>query len=103
MLQRVEFIHSNGYLHRDIKPDNFLIGLNRNKTHIIHMIDFGLCKRFKDQKTGDHIPYKDNLVLTGTARYASNNAHLGVEQSRRDDLESIGLIIIYLMKGSLPW
>ena len=67
------------------------------------MIDYGLAKRYKDAKTGDHIPYKESLSLTGTARYASNNCQLGVEASRRDDLESVGFIMIYFMKGSLPW
>ena len=85
-----------------MKPDNFLIGHGK-KQNVVNVIDFGLAKRYRDPKTGEHIGYKDNKSLTGTARYASVNAHLGVEQSRRDDLESVGFIMVYFMKGSLPW
>ena len=102
MLQRIEYVHSKSYIHRDIKPENFLMGLGK-KSHIVHIIDFGLSKKYRDPKTLQHIPYRENKTLTGTARYASINAHLGIEQSRRDDLEAIAYMLIYLIKGYLPW
>lgn len=102
MISRLEYMHTNNFLHRDMKPDNFLMG-NGNKRGVCYMIDFGLSKRYKDAKTGEHIPYRDNKSLTGTARYASVNTHIGIEQARRDDMESIGYILLYFLKGSLPW
>jgi len=102
IVQRLEYLHSKLLLHRDIKPDNFLIGRG-NKRNIIYAIDFGLSKKYKDSRTGLHIPYRDGKDLTGTARYASINTHLGMEQSRRDDIEAVGYMMIYLMKGFLPW
>ena len=102
IVQRIEFLHSKNLLHRDIKPDNFLIGRG-NKKNTIYAIDFGLSTKYRDSKSGLHIPYRDGKDLTGTARYASINTHLGVEQSRRDDIESLGYMMIYLMKGHLPW
>ena len=78
MVSSIEFLHNNHFIHRDMKPDNFLVGINK-KQHLLYMIDFGLAKRFRDPKTGDHIPYRDNKSLTGTARYASVNTHLGIE------------------------
>ncbi len=102
MISRIEFIHSRNFIHRDVKPDNFLIGRGNKKVQI-YAIDFGLAKKFRDSKSGMHIPYKDGKNLTGTARYASVNTHLGIEQSRRDDIEALAYIFIYFMKGSLPW
>ena len=102
MVARIEYMHQNNFIHRDMKPDNFLMGQG-NKKSMVYIIDFGLSKRYRDPKTSQHIPYRDGKDLTGTARYASVNTHLGVEQSRRDDLEAIGYILIYFLKGSLPW
>ena len=102
MISRIEYIHSKNYIHRDIKPQNYLIGLGKRSSQVF-IIDFGLSKKFRDAKTHQHIPYKENKTLTGTVRYASINAHLGIEQSRRDDLEAIGYVLIYFSKGKLPW
>ncbi|KAJ6389559.1 hypothetical protein OIU77_027809 [Salix suchowensis] len=102
MINRVKFVHSKSFLHRDINPDNFLMGLGRLANQV-YAIDFGLAKKYRDTSTHQHIPYRENKNPTGTARYASMNTHLGIEQSRRDDLESLGYVLMYLLSGSLPW
>jgi casein kinase 1 len=102
MITRIEYMHSKGLIHRDVKPDNFIMGIG-NKSNELFLVDFGLSKKYRDPRTHAHIQYRDGKPLTGTARYASINTHLGIEQSRRDDMESIGYVLIYLLKGSLPW
>ena len=102
MIERLKHVHDNNYIHRDIKPENFLIGKDTTEK-TIYLIDFGLAKRYRDEYTQIHIPLKENRNLTGTARYASCNAHNGLEQSRRDDMESIAYVILYFFKKKLPW
>ena len=94
-------MHNRHLIHRDIKPANFVIGFHN--TALVHCIDFGLSKRYRHPRTLQHIPYRDGRSLTGTPRYASINNHLGIEQSRRDDLESIGYVLVYFLRGVLPW
>lgn len=102
ILTRIQRLHSHGFIHRDIKPDNFVIGRG-DATSQLYMIDFGLSQHFRNAHTKAHLPCRNNKRLTGTARYASVNAHAGVEQSRRDDLESLGYLMVYFLKGGLPW
>ncbi|RAL45620.1 hypothetical protein DM860_009484 [Cuscuta australis] len=102
MINRIEFIHSRSFLHRDIKPENFLMGIGGHSNQV-YVIDLGLAKKYRDTSTHQHVSYRDKKKLTGTARYASINTHLGREQSRRDDLESLGYVFLYFLRGSLPW
>lgn len=102
MIGRIEYFHNKNFIHRDIKPDNFLMGISKS-CNKLYIIDFGLAKKFRDSRTKQHIPYREDKNLTGTARYASINAHLGIEQSRRDDMESLGYVLMYFTRTSLPW
>ncbi|CEM20064.1 unnamed protein product [Vitrella brassicaformis CCMP3155] len=102
MISAVEYVHAHSFIHRDIKPDNFLLGTGE-RTGNITIIDFGLAKRYRESATGQHVPYREGKNLTGTARYCSINTHLGIVQSRRDDVEAVGYVCVYLLKGTLPW
>ncbi|XP_062043526.1 casein kinase I-like [Lepus europaeus] len=102
MISRIEYVHTKNFIHRDIKPDNFLMGIGRHCNKLF-LIDFGLAKKYRDNRTRQHIPYRENKSFTGTARYASINAHLGIEQSRRDDMEALGYVLMYFNRTSLPW
>ena len=101
MLKILKKIHDNHFIHRDIKPDNFAIGYSDQSQ--LYLIDFGLAKQYRNAKTLQQKPMQKNKKLTGTARYASINALRGYDQSRRDDLESIGYVLAYLLRGNLPW
>jgi len=102
MISRAQYVHEKNFLHRDIKPDNYAFGIG-DHVETVYLLDFGLSKKFKSSRTGQHIAYREGKSLTGTARYASINSHRGYEQSRRDDLESIGYVMMYFCRGSLPW
>ena len=101
ILDRMEYIHSKNIIHRDIKPENFLLGYNNSP--IVYIIDFGISRKYRSSRTGKHIKFSLTGKLFGTVRYVSFNGSRGVQQSRRDDLESIGYMLLYIKKGKLPW
>jgi serine/threonine protein kinase len=101
IVQILKIIHNKGLIHRDIKPDNFLFGLDENRNHL-HLIDFGFCKKYTDHH-GQHIPQTAGKTPLGTPNYISINVHDGIEPSRRDDLESVGYIMLYMLYGKLEW
>ena len=102
MLQILEHIHSKSFLHRDVKPDNFIMGIGPN-SKFLYMIDMGFAKTYRDPVTLAHHPMQKGVGITGTARFASINTLIGYTQSRRDDLESLGYVIVYIATGTLPW
>ena len=101
ILSILEYIHDHHIVHRDIKPDNFCMG--EDNTKYVYIVDFGLAKKYRSSSTLIHYPLVNKKSLTGTPRYASINALKKLEQSRRDDLESLGYVLIFLLKGELPW
>lgn len=101
MIKRVELLHQYGYIHRDIKPENFVFGRDSH-TDTLFLIDYGLAKKYRDEKN-QHVVFRQGVPTVGTMRYVSINTHLGLEQGRRDDMESIGYVLIFLMRGALPW
>jgi len=102
VLDRLEYLHSKGFVHRDLKPDNLLLGRG-DKAGVVHLIDFGLVKRYRDPKTGEHAQAKESGMLVGNLAFGSLGADRGFEQSRRDELEALGHVLIYLLCGKLPW
>lgn len=101
-ISRLQYIHSRNFVHRDLKPSNILVGVE-NRASIVHVIDFGLSKQFRSPETHLHIPLRGGRGLTGTLTFASINSHAGLEVGRRDDLESLAYILIYFLRGDLPW
>ena len=102
MMNVLQFIHDKHIIHRDIKPDNYVMGLN-DMNAVLYLLDFGLAKKYRSSKTLEQYPYIKKKKLTGTARYASIHALEEMEQSRRDDLESTGYVLMYFLRGNLPW
>jgi serine/threonine protein kinase len=101
-ISRLQFIHSHNLIHCDFKPSNLVMGVGKH-ANLVYVIDFGLSKQFRDSNTHMHNPYQEMLSFIGTAMFASIHSHLGVKLGRRDDLELLTYILIYFLRGSLPW
>ena len=101
LIDRLEYIHSKNIIYCDVKPDNFLIVIE--DPYVIYIVDFGLCKKYKSSKTGKHIRLRNTKKFNGTIKYSSVNIIKGIESSRRDDLISLGYVLIFLYKRNLPW
>lgn len=101
-IDRIMSLHNVGYLHRDIKPENFVIGLGKNEEKIIYLVDFGLSSSYFDP-TMEHIPYAEHVKAAGTVFYLSIHGHKRIQASRRDDLISLGYMLLHLVNGTLPW
>lgn len=102
LISRLHYIHSKGFIHRDIKPENFLMGVGNNGNKV-YATDLGLSTEYRVATKDSDKAQQGNTSLVGTPRYASINGHLGAEQSRRDDMESLGYLLVYFLRGSLPW
>lgn len=102
ILRRIEALHEKGILHRDLKPENIVMGIKETGEGIAYLIDFGLSEPYLDQN-GKHIPFSKKAKGGGTLYYLSVYGHLGIEASRRDDLISLGYMMVHLFKGGLPW
>ena len=101
MLSLLEYFNSQGFIHRDLSPNNFVFGVNE-EWNKLYLIDFGLAQSYL-QNDGEHIPFREGVGFFGTPRFAGRWSLAGLEQCRREDLESLSYILIYLLKGALPW
>lgn len=101
-VDRLQHIHDRNYVHRDLKPSNILIGRGRD-AHRIYLIDFSHATEYRQPKTRLHYPFRNNQIFVGTPMFAPISSHLGFQQGRRDDVESLAYIMIYLFYGRLPW